>query len=84
MNLDLSGDLSFISLTDIEFQGYKYSEGTNEEDLIFYYKDTIAPVITLIGDNPLKIAIDSTYTESGAEAFDNVYGDISDLSLIHI
>ena len=78
MNLDLSGDLSFISLTDIEFQGYKYSEGTNEEDLIFYYKDTIAPVITLIGDNPLKIAIDSTYTESGAEAFDNVYGDISD------
>uniref|UniRef100_A0A6C0KLI6 Pesticidal crystal protein Cry22Aa Ig-like domain-containing protein n=1 Tax=viral metagenome TaxID=1070528 RepID=A0A6C0KLI6_9ZZZZ len=78
MNLDLSGDLSFISLTDIEFQGYKYSEGTNEEDLIFYYKDTIAPVITLIGDNPLTIGIDSTYTESGAEAFDNVYGDISD------
>ncbi len=34
--------------------------------------DTIAPVITLIGDNPLSINIGTDYTEEGATVTDNV------------
>jgi len=39
--------------------------------------DTTAPVITLLGSNPLTLTVGSTYTEAGAKATDNVDGDIS-------
>ena len=45
-------------------------------------KDTIAPVITLKGANPMTIALNSTYTEPGATAIDNVDGDISNKIII--
>lgn len=40
-------------------------------------RDTLPPVITILGDNPLQIAINSTYTELGATAVDNVDGSVS-------
>ncbi|MFH0864790.1 MAG: DUF5011 domain-containing protein [Bacteroidota bacterium] len=39
--------------------------------------DTTAPVITLNGSNPVSIALNSTYSDAGATALDDVDGDIS-------
>ncbi len=39
--------------------------------------DTMPPVITLLGDNPQVILVNSAYTELGATASDNYDGDIS-------
>jgi len=36
--------------------------------------DTEAPVITILGSNPVSIVMNSTYTDAGATAFDNVGG----------
>lgn len=39
--------------------------------------DTVAPVINLKGANPMKLALNATFTDPGAIATDNVDGDIS-------
>ena len=39
--------------------------------------DTIPPVITLLGDNPYSIELDSSYIEWGATAYDSVDGDLT-------
>ncbi|WP_430408407.1 immunoglobulin-like domain-containing protein [Kordia sp.] len=39
--------------------------------------DSIAPIITLIGDNPVNLFVGDTYTDEGATAIDNIDGDIS-------
>jgi hypothetical protein len=39
--------------------------------------DTTAPVITLLGDSPLNLALGQEFVDPGAEALDNVDGDIS-------
>ncbi len=39
--------------------------------------DTVAPVITLIGDSPMSVNVGSTFSDPGASATDNVDGDIS-------
>ena len=40
--------------------------------------DTTAPVITLLGDNPMTIEVDEDYVEPGATAFDRMDGDRTD------
>jgi subtilisin-like proprotein convertase family protein len=39
--------------------------------------DTTAPVITLIGNNPIDVALGSTYSDPGFSAIDNVDGNIT-------
>ncbi|MDC0552063.1 DUF5011 domain-containing protein, partial [Flavobacteriaceae bacterium] len=39
--------------------------------------DTIAPTITLVGDNPITIEVGDTYTDAGATATDNYDTEIS-------
>lgn len=39
--------------------------------------DTESPVITVLGDNPVSIEVDSIYEDAGATAFDNCQGEIS-------
>ncbi len=39
--------------------------------------DTVAPVITLVGDSPMSVNVGSTFTDPGVSASDNVDGDIS-------
>jgi len=39
--------------------------------------DTVPPVITLLGANPLNLSVGDTYTDLGATALDNVDGDIT-------
>src|SRR5699024_8820921 len=41
-------------------------------------EDTVAPVISLNGDNPMELEVGSTYDEPGATAEDDVDGDVSD------
>ena len=43
----------------------------------FSIEDEVAPVITLVGDNPQTIQAGDPYTELGATAIDDVDGDIS-------
>ena len=38
--------------------------------------DTIAPVITLVGDAAVEVELDSTYTDAGASATDTVDGSV--------
>lgn len=40
-------------------------------------RDTIKPVITLLGDNPVNIFLGNEYTDAGATANDNKDGDIT-------
>lgn len=47
--------------------------GNGEDD-----EDTVAPIITLNGDNPLQLTVGETYEEPGATAEDDVDGDVSD------
>ncbi len=42
------------------------------------YKDTIPPLITLLGENPISLDKGGKYTEPGATAQDNIDGDITD------
>jgi len=39
--------------------------------------DTTAPVITLLGDNPINLYLGDPYTDAGASALDDVDGDIT-------
>ena len=39
--------------------------------------DTTAPVITLLGDNPVTLEVEDTYTDAGATATDTYDGDIT-------
>ncbi len=41
------------------------------------FVDTIPPVLTLIGPNPLNMPLFGTYDEHGASAYDNVSGNIT-------
>ncbi len=39
--------------------------------------DTVAPVITILGSNPINVTRGSTYTDAGATALDNVDGVVA-------
>jgi hypothetical protein len=43
------------------------------EDII----DTMAPELTILGDNPFDVFLGDTYQDAGATALDNIDGDIS-------
>ena len=51
------------------------SSGSNESGNKM--ADTTAPVISLLGNNPINLTVGSNYTDSGATALDNIDGDIS-------
>lgn len=42
-------------------------------------EDTVAPVMTLIGNNPMILQQGVAYTEPGCKAIDDVDGDISSM-----
>ncbi|MEM6722015.1 MAG: immunoglobulin-like domain-containing protein [Bacteroidota bacterium] len=41
--------------------------------------DTVAPILTLLGDNLVQLFVNETYTDAGATAIDNEDGDLTDL-----
>jgi len=46
-------------------------------NLTVYIEDTTAPIITLLGDNPLIIDLNDLYVEQGATAADSCEGDLT-------
>ncbi len=50
---------------------------TYQVDSCINSNDTVAPVITLSGANPMTLALNTTFNDPGATASDNVDGDIS-------
>ncbi|MGI9529769.1 MAG: immunoglobulin-like domain-containing protein [Acidimicrobiia bacterium] len=62
-----------LSLKSIDSSGQVSTPSTRN----FRVKDVAAPVITLIGDNPQVIPVNSAYVEFGAIATDNVDGDVT-------
>ena len=56
---------------------------TSTADRTIEVKDTTAPEITIIGNNPLEIEKGDTYNEAGASVVDNIEGTIT-LSASHI
>jgi hypothetical protein len=44
--------------------------------------DDKPPIITLIGDNPLRLEVDTMYEDPGVEAIDNIDGDLTSLVVI--
>ena len=62
-----------LSVKAIDSSGQQSSPSTRS----FSIRDVIAPVITLIGDNPQTIPVNSPYVELGAVATDDVEGDVT-------
>jgi len=56
--------------------------GVENSSWFTFTYDGSAPVISIIGDNPLEIEINSTYEELGATATDSVYGDLTSSIII--
>jgi hypothetical protein len=55
---------------------YKISS-SNFHDVLIGLFDITSPVITILGNNPETVTLNSTYTDAGATALDNVDGDIT-------
>ena len=77
---------------NIWFMNQEYAEGTYSihiagldniekhtppQIFTFIIEDTTPPVITLDGNNPMKITVGDTFTDPGATAFDAVDGDLT-------
>jgi len=52
---------------------------TSVDRTVIVGKNIIAPVIKLIGDNPLHINLDDSFTDPGATADDDLDGDLTEL-----
>ena len=61
----------------VEIDQVKISTGTYENTVASGDPETEAPVITLLGDNPLELNNGDVYTDPGATATDNVDGDLT-------
>lgn len=60
---------------------YRVSDSAGNETVVqrtIHYYDPEAPVITLLGDNPVWMEEGQVYTEQGYTAHDNCDGDITD------
>jgi len=87
---DLDGNLSGTVVIDVNVNTSVVGEYTVTYDVqdsegyaaprltrIVRVVDTTAPVITLVGDNPVILAVGGTYVETGATAVDDVDGIIT-------
>jgi hypothetical protein len=73
--------LSHFTVPDLTnvFQFKTEGNGDVFLDNLYFWSiaDTTAPVITLVGDNPLELNNGDTYTDPGATASDDVDGDLT-------
>jgi len=58
-------------------ESYKGDQAGAPLFYVEYTTDTTAPVITLIGDNPLSLTVGDTFSDPGATAQDNIDGDLT-------
>ncbi len=71
------------------FGNSAYSNSVSATTQSQIVSDIVVPILSLLGDNPQSIVIDSSYMELGANASDNIDGDISsniviDASLVNM
>ncbi|WP_371185642.1 DUF5011 domain-containing protein [Thalassotalea maritima] len=66
-----------ITLSQVLTGCFHDSDKVNSSDKDDSAVDKIPPVITLIGDNPVTIAQNETYTDPGATANDNIDGTVT-------
>jgi cysteine-rich repeat protein len=50
---------------------------TYRSDWMNIVKDSVKPIITLVGDSPVSLYVGDTYVDAGATAQDNIEGDIT-------
>ncbi len=77
-NLDLTSG-TFDTLANTMLSDYNSSLGlVSEEDAEAHMNDsigdTVAPIVTLQGDEEVEVILDSIYTDAGATANDDVHG----------
>jgi len=73
-----ASDVQNVRVTGVSASGVgSVLESTSDGSVTVGEPDTQAPVIALLGDNPLELTVGDTYNEPGATANDNVDGDIS-------
>lgn len=75
------GDKIFSITTGTAISDDQKYEGLDADDVsvinVDDEEDVVAPVITLLGANPVYIGIDGQYNDAGATAEDDIDGDIS-------
>ena len=64
-----------IMLVDIDWNDIKFEARNSAITVIA--PDITAPVITVLGDNPVSVEKGAVYTDAGARAEDNIDGDIT-------
>ena len=85
---DITGSIVVSGSVDVDTLGtytltYSVSDTTGNSDsatltvTVSEYVDTVAPVITLIGNSSVMLDFDEAYVEAGATADDNDDGDIT-------
>jgi|GEM_PF-447000 len=83
---DISGDIQVSGSVDTSILGtytlfYNVSDEAGNAAVTVtrtvYVKDTTPPVITLIGDNPLRLKAGSPFHDPGAQAADTFEGDLT-------
>ena len=74
--IQVNGDTLFVETADSEGTiNFNYTGGYSEK--IFEIVEDNAPVITVIGENPVTIYKDSNYNDGGAIAQDDIDGNIT-------
>lgn len=64
------------TLSDADPAFFSYGKGLDYDVTTEFVTDVFAPVITLSGSNPMTVVQNTSYSEPGASALDNVDGNI--------
>ncbi|MBL3535759.1 MAG: DUF5011 domain-containing protein, partial [gamma proteobacterium endosymbiont of Lamellibrachia anaximandri] len=80
-NIVVAGDAVNTAIVGTYFVTYNVSDAAGNPATqltrTVNVEDNAAPVITLLGANPLNLSVGDTYTDPGATALDNVDGNIT-------
>ncbi len=77
-NKECDGDQSIVRVTNAGQGEYKYYSRLVCDNYDSANNNANAPVITLLGNNPVYINQNETYIDAGATATDDIDGDITD------
>ncbi|MEI8123824.1 MAG: DUF5011 domain-containing protein, partial [bacterium] len=72
-----SGSIFYLGTTTVNCSAMDTALNTANGSFIVTVQDTTPPVITVLGENPIKIKRGTTYIDAGATSTDNFDGDIT-------
>ncbi len=76
-NVDTATEGSYTVTYTVADNSSNVASATRTVEVVPAPPDTVAPVITLLGDNPLRVALGESFIDPGATATDDQDGDIS-------